>query len=144
MSEYPKYRAKEVAGRTLWWEDLFAGLGHYHLRLYYPDHNGSLRLVFINDEAGKHKCTLVEQTLMQEFGITYRDLGVSAPDTQLAEYERLHNMDPLCTWPARLYPKGPPGKKAALKKAQLAARQHVAAFRALDTVMPVTAVDAWI
>lgn len=107
MSDFPKYRTREVAGRTLWWEDLFAGLGHYHLRLYYPDHTGNLRLVFINDDAGKIRCTLVEQTLKQEFGITYKDLGVSEPDTQLREYERLKSLDHLCTWPQKLYPEDP-------------------------------------
>jgi hypothetical protein len=109
MSEYPRYHTKEIAGRTLWWEDVADnGLEDFHLRLYYPDDHDRLRLVFINDTIGKNKYTLDAQTLRQEFGITHQDLGVQNIPRLEKNYTMTNSLDHLCTWPQKLYPNGPP------------------------------------
>jgi hypothetical protein len=134
---YPRYYRRLLPkGQVLKKEEL----NDHHVRLYLLDRHRRLRLIFIHDGSLDRQYVLTEKALIEEFGVSYPDLVLGS----LEDFFKLKTLDFANTWPARLYPKGAPGTKAVLKKAQQAARQRAAAFRVLNVVMPVTVADAWI
>lgn len=98
MFDYPHYskRMIEKAGRPLHREVV----GPHETRAYFPDNDGRLRLIAINNETTNEQLILTDGALQREFGVCREDLfGVDC-----AEYSPLQNLDDLCTWPRKLYP----------------------------------------
>lgn len=103
MDRYPYYENLDHVKKTGQWTTL-EWLNEAHFRMYFPDRTGRLRLVAINDHAAKDYRVLDEDTLWNEFGVTYHDL-----DFEVGEgAQKAATLDDRCTWPAALYPDGPP------------------------------------
>lgn len=99
--KYPRYEHRKmprVSGRELVEEFLDAG----HVRIYFPDLMGRLRLVFINHETID---ALSEDVLQSAFGVTYLDLGLDWAKAFLHPHP---NLDDRCLWPKELFPEPQP------------------------------------
>lgn len=103
MDSYPYYENLDHVKKTGQWT-ILEWLNEAHCRLYFPDRTGRLRLVAINNHADKDYRVLDEDTLWNDFDVTYRDLAFEVGDC----VQKATTLDDRCTWPAALYPNGPP------------------------------------
>jgi hypothetical protein len=103
MDSYPYYENLDYVEKIGQWT-ILEWLNEAHFRLYFPDRTGRLRLVAINNHADKDYRVLAEDTLWNEFDVTYCDLNFTVGDGA----QNATTLDDRCTWPAALYPDGPP------------------------------------
>lgn len=122
---YPRYESIEIepAGRKLEKEELTPG----HVRLYFPDLNGQLRLVLINDGEHNQHLVIEESILCQAFGVSYQALKI-----EVNGYIKVTALEHCNVRPAVLYPENPPP----------AATPEITS--PLPELPPVTREDAWI
>lgn len=131
---YPHFETVEIkpAGRQLGREQRHEG----HERVYFPDKNGRLRLVGINDRRLNEHYVLSRQVLEQEFGIAYPDLNIIIEPTDVYVEDLEHRNDR----PAAFYPEDAPDRAAA----QEASRQQANSLPRIDTFPLTSVADAWI
>lgn len=112
---YPRYNRRRmpgVNGREVVEEHVDAD----HVRVYFPDHQGRLRLIFINHEAIE---AVSERILLVEFGVSYLDLRLDWAKSSMNIYL---NLDDRCLWPKELFPDGQPASMAMPDLPGLSAR----------------------
>lgn len=133
-SRYPLYETVDIkhVGRQLRREARNEG----HERVYFPDNNGRLRLIGINDRQLNEHYVLSTQVMEQEFGIAYSDLNIVIEPTDIYVDDLEHRNER----PTAFYSEDTPDRMTS----QDASRQQQTSLPRIDELPLSSVADAWI